>query len=239
MIVVGHQPNYLPYLGFFDKVGRCDRFVLVDNTQFVKRGPFGWIHRNRIRTREGSSWLTVPVRTHGKFTQKILEVEIDNQLPWGRKHWRTLLTNYRKAPHFAAHADFFEAAYLKQWILLVDLNVALIEYLLRALGLTTPVVLASRLGVEGKGTEYVIDLCRKTSATIYVSGKHGRDYLDTAAVAAAGVDLRFQEYAHPEYAQSRPGPFVPYCSIVDLLFHHGPESLAILSRGGAGAPAEG
>ncbi len=233
MIVVGHQPNYLPYLGFFDKAGRCDRFVLVDNTQFVKRGPFGWIHRNKIRTPAGSSWLTVPVLTHGRYEQTILEAEIDNHAPWGRKHWRTILGQYRKAPFFAEHAEFFEAAYQKRWDRLVDLNLAFIDYLFRALRIEVPVFRASALGIAGKATGYVIDLCRKSGATVYISGKHGRDYLDIPAFAEAGIELRFQEYAHPEYDQGQPGSFVPYCSVIDLLFQHGPRSLEILQRGGA------
>jgi len=236
LIVVGHQPNYLPYLGFFDKASRCDRFVLVDNTQFVKRGPFGWIHRNRIRTPQGSAWLTVPVRTSGKYHQRIDEAEIDHDLPWARKHWRTLLAHYRKAPHFARHADWFEAAYAREWRMLVDLNFAMIEHLFEALGLRVPCVRASALGVEGKATGYVLDLCRRTGATVYLSGKHGHDYLDLPAFAAAGIELRFQEYLHPEYGQAHPGPFVPFCSVVDLLFNHGPDSLGILARGGV-APA--
>src|SRR3989338_6081487 len=100
MLITGHQPNYIPYAGFFHKIVQAEAFVIVDNVQFVKRGPFGWIHRNKIRTQSGWDWLTVPVITKGKFSQKINETIIDNKMPWRRKHWKTIEFNYRKAPHF-------------------------------------------------------------------------------------------------------------------------------------------
>ncbi len=230
MLLVGHQPNYLPYLGFFHKIAQADLFVIVDNVQFVKRGPFGWIHRNRIRTDggEGWSWLTVPVLTKGKFEQKIRDVELDPDAPWARKHWKSLEWAYRGAPHFAWTAERLRPVYERSWKRLAELNEEVIRILLEAFGIRTPVERAGDRGVEGKATEYVVSLCRAYGADAYLSGVHGRDYLDPAAFAAAGIDLRFQEFAHPVYPQGRPGPFVENLSAVDLLFQCGPESRRIL-----------
>jgi hypothetical protein len=141
MILTGHQPNYLPYAGFFEKIARSDRFLVVDNVQFVKRGTFGWMHRNRIRSGspEGWDWLSVPVLSKGRFHQKILEAEVDNSTPWARKHWRALEWNYRKAPHFATYAEAFREHYERPWKSFCELTCAFIELLLRLLGTPSPV----------------------------------------------------------------------------------------------------
>ena len=228
MILTGHQPNYLPYLGFFHKIASADAFVIVDTVQFVKRGPFGWVHRNRIRTREGWMWLSVPVLTRGRFTQPILEARIDPNPPWRRKHWRSLQLSYAHFPHFAAHAPFFEALYAKEWERLSDLNEAILRYLVRAFGLHVPIHRASDLDPKGQATELILDLCRKLGADGYLSGVHGRDYLDTAAFERSGVRLLFSDFSHPVYPQAPHPGFVPGMAAVDLLFAEGPRAADIL-----------
>src|SRR3989442_10648869 len=132
MILTGHQPNYLPYPGFFEKIARADRFLVVDNVQFVKRGTFGWMHRNRIRTNspEGSDWLSVPILTKGRYTQQIREAEIDPSTPWARKHWRAIEWNYRKAHHFKAYAEGFHELYERPWKSFCELTCSFIELIL-------------------------------------------------------------------------------------------------------------
>lgn len=234
VLLAGHQPNYLPYLGFFHKAAQVDRFVIVDNVQFVKRGPFGWIHRNRVLTVHGPRWLTVPVLTKGRYTQTIDETRINNALPWPRKHWRTIETNYGRAPHFARYAPVLAAVYEKPWERLAALNAALIQALLAAFDIDVPVDVASAHGVSGKGSDYVLDLCRRFGADAYLSGIHGRDYLDVARFRREGIDLRFQTFTHPVYPQQGGGPFVPNLSAIDLLFNCGPDSRAILLGEGGG-----
>ncbi len=231
MILTAHQPNYLPYAGFFHKAARADRFLVVDNVQFVKRGAFGWMHRNRIRTAspEGWDWISVPVRTRGRYTQLVREAEIDNSSPWARKHWRALEWNYRRAPYFADYAGEFRALYERPWTRFCELACAFLELLFRLLGLPRPLVRASELGVAGESTELVLALCRAAGADAYLSGVHGRDYLDPAAFEKAGVRLLFQEFSCPPYPQCWPGPFVPNLSVVDLLFNCGPESLKVIA----------
>ncbi len=230
MILTGHQPNYLPYLGFFHKIASADAFVIVDTVQFVKRGPFGWVHRNRIRTPNapGWMWLSVPVLTSGRFTQPILEARIDPHPPWRRKHWRSLQLSYARAPHFAEHAPFFEALYAKEWERLSDLNEAVIRYLAGAFGLQVPIHRASDLQPEGQATALILDLCRKLGADAYLSGIHGRDYLDQPAFERAGVRLLFSDFVHPVYSQASHEGFVPGLAAVDLLFAEGPRAADIL-----------
>lgn len=228
MILAGHQPNYLPYLGFFHKIYHCDFFVIVDNVQFVKRGTFGWMNRNKIKTRSGPLWLTVPVLVKGKFDQLIQETRINDELPWARKHWKSLMTNYSKTPFFKKYADFFEETLMHQkWNLFSDLSTTVILYLMEAFGIKKPVKKSSELEAQGKGDELILDLCKKTGADAYLHGKHGKDYIDQTKFDQNHIRCLYQDFDHPIYKQQF-GEFIPNLSAVDLLFNHGPESLDIL-----------
>lgn len=229
MIIAGHQPNYLPYLGFFNKAASCEIFVLVDTVQFVKRGPFGWVSRNRIRTMttQGWLWLTVPVVNKGRYTQSILETEIDNSTNWAHKHWESIRRNYQPAPYFKPYADFFEDIYQKEWHYLTELNEAIIRYLFQRFNITAKIVKSSELKATGKATDLIIDICQKLNASTYLHGKHGRDYVDEDKMKQYDINSIYQEFAHPVYAQ-RHQPFIPEMAAIDLLFNCGPASGNIL-----------
>jgi hypothetical protein len=231
MILTGHQPNYLPYAGFFEKIARSDRFLVVDNVQFVKRGTFGWMHRNRIRSgsAEGWDWLSVPVLSKGRFTQEIREAEIDNSTPWPRKHWRSIEWNYRKAPHFRTYADRFRDLYERPWKKFCELSCAFIELILDLLGLPRSMDRTSALGISGESTGLVVAMCKATGADTYLSGVHGRDYLDAGEFERHGIRLVFQDFAGSAYPQCWPGPFVPNLSVIDVLFNCGPDSLKVIT----------
>ena len=228
MLLTGHQPNYLPYLGFFHKIYHADLFVIVDNVQFVKRGPFGWVNRNKIRTQEGDSWLTVPVLVKGKFHQSIKDTKINTTLPWARKHWGTLAGNYSKAPYFAQYADFFDETYnKKKWESFCELSIHMILFLLKALGIQKPVKVSSEMGAQGKGDELILDMCDKTGSDAYLHGKHGQDYIDEEKFKQRKIQCVYQNFEHPVYRQQH-SPFISHLSVVDLLFNHGGGSLEIL-----------
>lgn len=231
MIITGHQPNYLPYLGFFHKIAKADVFVIVDNVQFVKRGPFGWIHRNRIRTSDGWGWLTVPVMTRGKFTQNINEVLIDNQLPWQRKHWKSIEWHYKSAPYFNKYKDIFSGIYGQKYEYLSELNEKIIATMLGLLGLKTRVEKTSALKTSGKAAELIINFCRQLGGTSYISGIHGRDYLKQDLFGAGGIELIFQDFSHPVYEQVYKEKFEPYMSTLDLLFNYGDNSMDVIMNG--------
>ncbi|MBC8358490.1 MAG: WbqC family protein, partial [Candidatus Aminicenantes bacterium] len=178
---------------------------------------------------KGWQWLSVPV-IH-RFTQKICEVEINNTVQWGRKHLNALVTNYSKALFFKEYIGFFEQVYAQDWNNLVDINIHIIKYLTKVLGiLDKKLVLASELDTREEPTERLIDICRQERGDVYLSGKDGAKYMNTEKFKEEGIKIIFQDYKHPQYTQLY-GSFEPYLSIIDLLFNCGPKSLSVLRKG--------
>lgn len=226
MIVSIHQPDYLPWLGFFDKISLCDVFVLLDNVQFSKNY---FTNRNKIRTSQEWTWLTVPVLTKGKSDQKIDEVKINNisEKRWAEKQWKSIEQNYRKAPFFSEHADFFYQLYSKEWDSLTELNKTIIYYLVDAFGIKTRICEVAEIGAKGNGTGLLFDICQALGANTYLSGAFGKEYLDETLFTNHGIKVIYQEFLHPEYKQVFE-PFIPNMSAIDLIFNYGNQSLQIL-----------
>jgi hypothetical protein len=222
MIATIHQPEHLPWIGFFDKMRQADLMVLLDTTQFAKDD---FQNRNRIKTEQGVAWLTVPVYKTGRSQQEILEVEICNDRKWQNRCWSLLERSYRDAPHFAEHRDFFRELYRAPWTHLVELNLAVIRYLAEELGAGARLVRASELGIRERGaTEVNHAICEALGADVYLSGRLGREYLDEKPFAESGIRVVYQDFQHPVYPQPW-GEFAPSLSCVDLLFNCGAESL--------------
>jgi len=228
MLVGIHQPEHLPWLGFFHKIYLSDVFVLLDNVQYRKNY---FQNRNRIRTSDGFCWVTVPVLAKNRSSQKIDEVEINQNIKnWQRDIWRTIKQNYTKALSFTRYGPFLEEVYCNnQWSRLVDLNICLIKKLVEWLGIKTKLLIASQLNVEGKSSHLLLDICQKVGATEYLSGKFGRDYLDESKFQAVNIEVIYQDFTHPVYKQVYE-PFMPAMSVIDLLMNHGEKSLNILTE---------
>ena len=225
MILAAHQPHYLPWLRYFHKMASSEVFVLLDDLQFNKNG---WQNRNKIKTALGELVLTVPV-IH-KFQQPLSDVQIDSKQPWARKHWRTLETNYRKAPHFKEHAPFFRDVFERPWERLNDLNCEILFYLVGVLGIKAKIVRSSGLSLKAEGTDRLVEICKTVGAKTYLTGAYAAGvYLNTERFKREGIELVFQEFECPRYPQLFPETgFIPELSIVDLLFNCSPKSLEIL-----------
>lgn len=227
MIIAAHQPEYLPYVGFFYKMARADKFVLADHLQFSKKG---FQNRNRIRTNakaQGWVWLTVPVVLHGKGQQKINEVQIDNSTLWGKKHWQLIYFNYKRTPFFDKYSGFFEKLYSKKWQKLADLDENIICYLKKELGIKTELIKSSEYDFKGKKTDLIIELCKKFEADTYFSGTDGKNYMDLELFKKNNLKNVFSDFKHPVYKQ-RFEQFVENLSAIDLLFNCGPKSSEII-----------
>ncbi len=226
MIVAIHQPQYLPWLGYFDKMLKADAFCYLDTVQYKKNE---WQNRNRIRTAQGRQWLTVPV--HYRFPARIDAVAIDNSTHWRHKHLQALRTHYRRAPYFEPTIAVFEEVYGRVWENLALLNLELIGRLREILGLAQkPALCASSLTCAEEPTERLIDICRALGGDTYLAGAGAAHYMDSARFEQRGLRVITQAFEHPVYPQVYKG-FEPNLAIVDLIFNCGPHSADIL-RGG-------
>ncbi|MCY1164427.1 hypothetical protein D9M73_43050 [compost metagenome] len=215
------QSNYIPWKGYFDMIAAVDEFILYDDMQYTRRD---WRNRNQIKTPQGAQWLTIPVQVKGKYHQTIRETEIDGA-DWAPAHWKTLVQNYRKAPHFTEIAAWLEPLYLgPQETHLSRSNRRFIEAICGYLGIRTLISNSwdYTLG-EGK-TERLADMCSQAKGAEYISGPAARDYIDESIFTDRGIKLVWFEYAgYPEYPQLW-GDFTHGVSILDLLFNCGKDA---------------
>jgi WbqC-like protein len=229
MIVTIHQPHFLPWLGYLHRMAQADLFIVLDHVQFERAN-----YQNRTRVLMGGEqrWLTVPVIQRSQ-KERILDKEVDNRLEgtrrWGPIHHATLRQAYREAPHLAAYLPELKRIFDARWTGLVELNLALLGFLRDAFGIRTPLVRSSTLAAEGAKSELILALCRAVGADCFLGGLGGtRAYLDSAGFERAGIEVLWQQFSHPQYAQCGGGPFVAGLSSVDLLFNCGARSRDLL-----------
>ena len=219
------QPGYLPWLGFFNQMLRSDIFVYYDDVQYDKHG---WRNRNRVKTPQGPHWLTVPVLHRGRDQPLNSQMLITPDQKWAKKHLGTIAQFYRKAPFFETYYGKLEILLQSPWEKLVDLNLATTAWLCEEFGIIREIYKSSELGIGGGQTERLVSLCRHFGATEYLSGSAARDYLEVPQFQAAGIEVCWHDYKHPNYSQQF-GEFVPFLSSIDLLFNIGPDSIKFLT----------
>lgn len=215
------QSNYIPWKGYFDMVAAVDEFILYDDMQYTRRD---WRNRNQIKTPQGVQWLTVPVVVKGRYLQKIRETEIDGT-DWAGTHWKALVQNYSRAPHFPQIAQWLEPLYRDQSIThLSVLNRCFIEAICNYLHIPTTIRTSADYTLAAGKTERLADLCMQAGASEYISGPAARSYVDEGVFQRAGIRLSWFNYAgYPEYPQLW-GAFTHGVSILDLLFNCGPDA---------------
>jgi hypothetical protein len=219
------QPGYLPWLGFFEQMHRSDVFVIYDDVQYDKNG---WRNRNRIKTANGVQWLTVPVLIKFEQHPLIKNVMIDNTVNWRKKHLSSLRQNYSKAFYYKKYIGIFEDFYSKNWEYLIDMDLQLIKLLAECLGMeSNKIVCSSSLDITGDRIEKLIKICQHFGADIFYEGASGKNYIDRDVFLNHGIKVEFQDYKHPIYNQLY-GDFIPYLSVVDMLFNCGDKSLSMI-----------
>ena len=215
-VVAIHQPEYLPWLGFFKKMMNVELFVFLDDVQFRKKG---WQNRNRIRINDGTTLLSIPVHTHSY--PKINEVTIDNEKNWSMRHKKSILYNYARAPYFGEIKDFIESIFEKKFQYLVDLNTEIIKFIMNELEIKSKIVFSSELEISKKGSDRVLDICKAVDADHYITGTFwAESNLRVEEFKKSNIDIEFQKFQHPIYKQIH-GEFIPEMSIIDLLFNEG------------------
>lgn len=223
MIVTIHQPEHMPWPGFFHKMSQADVYVLLDSVQFKKNN---WQNRNRIVTRKGEEqWLTVPVELKGHTDKTIREIRINDQQDWRRKYWGRINDSYCKHPYFKDYADDLSRIIHLGHARLCDLNCDLIDFFRSVLGVDNRLVWASELPVEGESTQLLISILKSLDARTYISGPDGANYLDLDAFAHEKIEVVFQRFSPPTY-YARNG-FRPGLSMLDMIMNHGASSGSI------------
>jgi hypothetical protein len=214
------QSNYIPWKGYFDIIHDVDLFIFYDDVQYTKND---WRNRNRIKRPSGVSWLTIP--TGKDLNRLICEVTLKDP-SWATTHWNIIRDSYSSAPHFKAYKQFFEHVYLgTRWESLSELNQFLIKAISRDfLGMTTVFKDSREYTPAGRKRERLLDLLKQAKADVYISGPAAEAYLGENGFDNDGIVLKFKSYSgYPEYPQLYP-PFEHRVSILDLLFHTGPDA---------------
>ncbi|MEG6616322.1 WbqC family protein [Peptococcaceae bacterium 1198_IL3148] len=221
-IIAIHQPNYLPWLGYFHKMLNCDVFVIADD---VLLSSTSITHRNKIKCANGSLLLSVPLALKKVLIKDVL---IYNDQNWAERHFQTLQHCYARSKYWKDYREQFRNIYARRWHKLIDLNMEIINLVRDILDIHTPLVLSSALpNLQGKKSDRIIDICKKLNAVVYLSGQGAKVYNDEQAFAQNGIELRYQNFVHPKYPQMW-GDFIDKLSIVDLIFNCGPDSRKIL-----------
>lgn len=197
-----HQPDNLPYLGFFYKMWQADALVTFDTAQFVKAHTH---NRQRIRTKDGSLWLTIPVSgSFLSFRETKINYDHASRHPWNQRHWRIIENSYGRAPYFKQYAEDLKALYHRENIeTLAEWNIAFIEFFNKAFNLNKPLTLFSSLGISENlsASEKIAIATEKMGGTIYLSGPTGKKYLEYKPFEERGIEVRFSDFTHPEYPQ--------------------------------------
>lgn len=217
MILSGHQPNYWPYPGLIGKIMKSDKFVYVTKVQFEKKS---WQKRNRVRTKEGWTYIQVPTITKGKMEQNICDVEINNNDDWREKNYRTISLLYGKAPFYNEYKGFLEELYTRKWNKLVDLDIYIMNYLLDLLDVQTEILYDVDYCFEGKKTDMLVDMCKKTKCDTYLSNLGSSAYVEISKFTDNGLNHQYINYIGKTYKQQFSG-FEEGLTILDMLMNCG------------------
>lgn len=224
MVVAAHQIHFMPGLRYFSKMKNSDLFVYLDDVQFVKRE---FQNRNKIRTKYGWQYLTIPVITKNRFNQLIKDVEINNTYDWRKEHLKAIETNYKKAKFFDIYFPKMVEIYLKEYKYLLDLSIVLINFFRSELSINTKTIFSSSLNIKKRSTERIVEICKILNADVYLSGVGAKDYLDESLFVNNNIKIVWQNFKVKPYPQVFEG-FVENLSILDLIFNCGKDSLDYL-----------
>lgn len=214
------QSNYIPWRGYFDFMDDVDLFIYLDDVQYTIRD---WRNRNKIKTRDGLIWVTVPVIFSRNNIENIEGVKIDYSQKWVEKHINSIRHAYSKSPYFKQYAEAFFDILNKRFETISELNVTINNWVMQHLAIKTRISMSSDFSPVGSKTDRLIDILKKTGATSYLSGPSAKGYIEVEKFKEAGIGLEYKVYEYPDYPQLH-GSFEPHVSVLDLLFNCGPDS---------------
>jgi hypothetical protein len=223
LIVAMHQPNFLPWLGFFNKLANSDVFILMDTVQFPKSGG-NWTNRHSLLISQRKQWSTIPIVRNYSGFRTVNEIEFADYGKWKFRYLCQLATNYARHPFYAEINIFLRSVLPDNSRFLSDFNIEVLDAIINALNLkSTRLVLLSDLSSDSTGTELLCDATSEVGGSTYLSGDGSVTYLQAEVFQRKGIQLEFQNFQHPEYTQYNQDNFVAGLSIVDALMNCGME----------------
>jgi hypothetical protein len=220
-LVAIHQPNFFPWLGYFDKIRRSDIFIFLDAVDYPRSGSGGmgsWVNRVQLSINGQARWLTCPLK-HLRGGVPILAAEIDDSQPWRKKVVRTLEMNYRRATQFERAMEFLLPLLERRETNLAAFNIAAIRTIARHLGIAARFVRQSEIDGQGQATERLISLVKAVGGSAYLAGGGAAGYQEDELFKIAGVDLIYQRFTPQAYGPAE--RFLPGLSVIDYLMHDG------------------
>ena len=217
MLVSAHQPAYLPWLGYIEKIVKSDVFIYLDTVQFEKNS---FTNRNKIKTANGAVMLTIPVKTKNHTSVQMSQIAIDNSQPWQKKHLNTIFLSYKKAPYFNKIMPLIEEFYTKKYDYLSTYCFDYLKVWLDLFDIKPPIVKSSTLNLKSSKSDLVLELCKSQGADKYLSGIMGKDYLEVEKFKKEGIEVEFQNYHPKEYPQLWKGEFIPALGIIDYAMNN-------------------
>ena len=214
MLCAIHQPNYFPWLGYFDKIQRADIFVFMDDVDLPKTGSGNWPNRVKINMQNNAQWFGCPVNKKTS-NGRIKDVLIGNVPKWQIKALKTLKINYAKAPNFQAALELLEPLLMNPTLCLSDYNTHAIVAISKVLGFKTKFVWQSELGTSQSSTDVLIEICKAVGASAYLAGGGAGGYQDDNKVQASGIELVFQNFSPEPYGD--PKSYIAGLSVIDYL----------------------
>lgn len=214
-IITIHQADFIPWLGFFERLYLSDIYIILDDVQFIRRG---WQHRDFIKTKNGKEWLTIPIQKKNNYTSLLKDIRIDYSTDWIMKHLKTLTFNYKNSKNFDIIYNVVKNIYEKKFIYLIELNIALIKAIIELLNIDIKIYLSSEFDLQSKSSERLIELIKKVNGTRYLTGIGSESYLDKNLFSIQKIDIEVKKF-EPFFYNQLHGDFIPNLSIIDFLFN--------------------
>lgn len=211
-----HQPNYIPWLGYFYKIWQADVFVFLDDVQYSNKGMHNYHY---LKTPQGLFRLKIPVKQ--SFGDKINEVTTKDEFGWKEKHLKIIETNYKKSRYFEEVFSDFQILLQRPYVNLAEMNIVVIKFFCGKLKINCNFIKSSDLSVKGNKTEKIIGICKNLGATTYYSGQGARIYQSEEAFFAEGIKLEYSEYLPIHYQQLWDRKFQSNVTVLDFLMNHG------------------
>ena len=230
-VLVAHQPEFFPWLGFISKARMGDVYYILDTVQFMKEH---WHSRNKIRKKDGWIWISTPVLQSKSKLLMWPEARIDNSKNWKRKQLNSIRMCYSRAKYFEEIFTELEEIYSKDYEYLIDFSEEIIRYAFKKFDINIPVYRTSKLiengkDISGKKSDLIIKMCKSANAKTFVFGQDGKTYIEKDKFDNENINYVFQKFSHPEYKQRYEG-FESHMSFIDLLFNYGPKSKEMLGE---------